>query len=200
MMVRLPPRQNGRTDGLWKRFDGAARAARYVTMPKTAETELVPLQAAPATVLEHRPMTERDIPCVAAAFCQAYAGEPWRETWCQKDAEAYLSELLSMPHARCHVAYTMREASAMFVAACFARRRTWQGAQEWYVDTFFVAPSHQHEGAGTWFLAKMRAIAAAEGSRHIALHTARGYPAEFFYRKNGFAASPQTLLMVAKLD
>ncbi len=78
----------------------------------------------------------------------------------------------------------------------FGARKPWLGGMEYWIDQFCVAEDFQRRGAGTLFLSLVGEEARRLGLNGIMLATARGFPAENFYLKNGFRRLDDTVLLV----
>ncbi|MFV0395503.1 MAG: GNAT family N-acetyltransferase [Coprobacillaceae bacterium] len=72
------------------------------------------------------------------------------------------------------------------VALSLGMKKPWIKGMEYYIDEFCVSYQYQGKGIGTLFIKEIELDIKRMGLNAIMLNTEKGYPAEKFYRKNGF--------------
>jgi GNAT superfamily N-acetyltransferase len=134
-------------------------------------------------------------PC-AALFVETFSRPPWNDRWPSLEcARQYLESVAGAPGFRGHVAQSGGE----ILGACLGHLKPWWSGAEFFIDEMYVAPNAQRRGVGTALLEAVEAELRDAGVRRMALLTARGFGAEEFYRRRGFAASPRMVLMAKEL-
>ena len=132
-----------------------------------------------------------DLKSAAEVFQAAFVAEPWKEEWTYELAETRISELMSAPQAIGYVS----ENNGVIQAILCGRKLTYLHGVEYVIDEFCVSPDIQRSGTGTAVLDYACSELRAEGVIALALMTARGYPSERFYIKNGFEGQDAMVFM-----
>ncbi len=134
---------------------------------------------------------------VTRLFLNVYQREPWCDEWpSYETARIYLTEFIDNPH---FIGYLLLD-NANVIGGCFGHKKTWWQGVEFFVDEFFIDTNEQGKGYGTLFMNHIKADLSAKGFEAITLLTERGYPAEKFYKKNGFTDKSRTVFMVSSCD
>lgn len=66
---------------------------------------------------------------------------------------------------------------------------------EYYIDQFCVKTDLQGKGIGSYFLKLIENEIQTEKMNAIILNTERGFPAEKFYKKNGFQSVDELITL-----
>ncbi len=138
----------------------------------------------------------RDLQGSAAAFCSAFAAEPWSENWTQSLAETRISELTGTPFS----AGFVYEEQGRILAVAAGRVCTYLYGKEYVIDEFCVSAEVQGKGIGSQMIQQIVQDMRAAGCVGIVLQTTHGYPSEHFYLKNGFQRNPDMITMYRLLN
>lgn len=133
-----------------------------------------------------RPLTVNDLPLVSAAFFETFTQAPWFDQWTDSDhARIYLSEFTDNPH---FIGYVIEENNEI-LGASFGVKRSFYSGTEYFINEFFIHPSKQSKGLGSFFMNEIEKSLKEKNIRVITLETERNTPAEKFYEKLNFTAS-----------
>ena len=132
-----------------------------------------------------------DLDGAAEVFRKAFSCEPWNESWSRDLCVRRIGELMSAPQS---VGYVC-EKDGKIKAVLSGRILTYLHGAEYVIDEFCVDPDIQRSGTGSEMLEYAREELSREGVIAMALMTARGYPSERFYIKNGFTANEGMVFM-----
>lgn len=72
--------------------------------------------------------------------------------------------------------------------------------QNHYIDQFYVKTDWQGKGTGSLFLKLIESEIRTEKMNAIILNTAKGFPAENFYLKNGFRSNEELIILSSFID
>lgn len=143
-----------------------------------------------------RPFSPSDLSDCAALFVEVFSQPPWNDRWpSQERAREYLASVVGMPGFRGYVAHHGNRV----LGACLGHLKPWWSGPEFFIDEMYVAPNAQRRGIGGELLAAAEQDLRARGVRRLVLLTARGFGAEAFYRRNGFAVNPRIVLLTKEL-
>lgn len=143
-----------------------------------------------------RPFVPSDQSACAALFAEVFSQPPWNDRWPSLDsARQYLESVTEMPGFRGYVAHH----GDRVLGACLGHLKPWWSGPEFFIDEMYVVLNAQRRGIGGELLAAAEADLRAAGVRRIALLTARGFGAEEFYRKHGFAHNSRIVLLMKDL-
>ena len=138
----------------------------------------------------------RDLQGSAAAFCSAFAAEPWNENWTQSLAETRISELTGTPFS----AGFVYEEQGRILAVVAGRVCTYLYGKEYVIDEFCVSAEVQGKGIGSQMIQQIVQDMRAAGCVGIVLQTTHGYASDRFYLKNGFQRNPDMITMYRLLN
>ena len=142
-------------------------------------------------------MTDGRIRACARLYVQAYAQEPWKESWAVPEVEVYLRRLMEKPSFPCYV--LLEEEAPVALAVCILIPYI-QGGDTLRIEDFCVAPHCQRRGLGSTFLEFLRGEARRLGADCLMLGTQRDYPSHRFYQKNGFTEVESAVLLYRGVD
>ena len=137
-----------------------------------------------------------DLEEAAAVFMTAFAAPPWNEKWNIDICRARISELMSAPQS---IGYVYEDNEGIKAVLC-GRKLTYLHGPEYVIDEFCVSPELHRSGIGTAVLGYAANELINEDVVAIALMTAKGYPSEKFYIKNGFEGNEGMIFMYRVLD
>jgi len=136
-----------------------------------------------------------DLDGAAEVFRNAFAGEPWNESWSRELCLQRIGELMSAPQS---VGYVCEKDGVVRAVLC-GRILTYLHGKEYVIDEFCVDRNMQRSGIGSEILGYVREELSREGVIAMTLTTSRGYPSERFYMKNGFKANDNMVFMYRSL-
>ncbi|KAK8791837.1 hypothetical protein WA158_005214 [Blastocystis sp. Blastoise] len=127
---------------------------------------------------------ETDLEGAAKAFQKAFSAAPWSEEWPDlKYVERYLHQYVEEPRFLGYIGIY----KGQVICGCFATIHLWPTGDECIIQELFVDPSFHSQGFGSKFITYIKEEVKKTGINCINLLTKRGFPAEFFYQKNGFS-------------
>ena len=137
-----------------------------------------------------------DLDGAAEVFMQAFHAEPWCENWTAELSGTRIKELMSAPQS---VGYVYEDNGEIKAILC-GRILTYLHGAEYVIDEFCVSPELHGSGIGTAVLDYAKQELEREGVIAMALMTAKGFPSEKFYIKNGFEGNEDMVFMYRVLD
>ncbi len=137
-----------------------------------------------------------DLECAAKVFSEAFRAAPWNETWSVELSRTRIKELLSAPQS---IGYVYEDNGDIKAILC-GRKLTYLHGAEYVIDEFCVLPELHRSGIGTAVLDYAKEELELEGVIAMALMTAKGFPSEKFYIKNGFEGNEGMVFMYRVLD
>lgn len=140
-----------------------------------------------------KPMTEPRIEEYIDVFISVFTKEPWNDVY---ESRGQVRRFFENYMADNYFLGFSLERGGACAGLCFGAMKPWLGGMEYWIDQFCVAEDFQRRGAGTLFLSFVEEQARRRGLNGIMLATARGFPAENFYLKNGFRRLDDTALLV----
>jgi len=146
-----------------------------------------PLKAAAAFGIAYRPMTDQDLPFVARLYATTRAQELAATGWTPEAKAAFLDQQHRAQHAYYRGAYTGAEWLIVEKAGeAIGRLYLAQGDEALLLVDISLLPEWTGRGIGGAILADLIAQARKE-RRPIGLHVEKRNPAQFLYRRLGFA-------------
>lgn len=139
------------------------------------------------------PMTAARIEEYVGVFISVFTKEPWNDIY---ESRGQVRRFFENYMADNYFLGFSLERGGACAGLCFGARKPWLGGMEYWIDQFCVAEDFQRRGAGTLFLSLVEEEARRLGLNGIMLATARSFPAESFYLKNGFRRLDDTVLLV----
>lgn len=141
---------------------------------------------------DYRQFQTADLQFCAKLFIDTFSRPPWQDQWKDEDhACRYLRDFIDAPGFIGFVA----EQAGLPVAFCIGNLRHWWQGDEFFVQEFFVIPSHQGKGIGQGLMGFTKKTLSERGVNALCLLTSRGSPAERFYRQNGLNEIPGMMFM-----
>lgn len=139
-----------------------------------------------------REIKQDDLEDILNLFLDTYSGKPWNESWDFEIARKKIDDLF-----KCNISqnYCIENNHGEICGALFSRRNYYLSEKEFFIDEFFIAKNYQHQGVGSYFLNAVIEIIKQSGYSCMVLNTAKDYPSEFFYRKNGFLQLDTNIFM-----
>jgi ribosomal protein S18 acetylase RimI-like enzyme len=146
-----------------------------------------PLKAAAAHGIAYRPMTDEDLPFVARLYATTRAGELAATGWTAEAKAAFLDQQHRAQHAHYRGAYAGAEWLIVEKeGAAIGRLYLAQDPGALLLVDISLLPDWTGRGIGGAILADLIALARKE-RRPISLHVEKRNPAQFLYRRLGFA-------------
>jgi ribosomal protein S18 acetylase RimI-like enzyme len=146
-----------------------------------------PLKAAAAFGIAYRPMADEDLPFVARLYATTRAQELAATGWTPEAKAAFLDQQHNAQHAHYRDAYA--DAERLIVEKDgqeIGRLYLAQDAGALLLVDISLLPEWTGQGIGGAIIADLIAFAKA-GRRPISLHVEKRNPAQFLYRRLGFA-------------
>ena len=126
-------------------------------------------------------------------FINVFTKEPWNDVYESRgQVEAFFRNYMADNY---FLGWALMRGGRC-AGLCFGAKKPWLAGMEYWIDQFCVAENFRRRGAGTLFLSFVEEQARRRGLNGIMLATARGFPAENFYLKNGFRRLDDTVLLV----
>ena len=126
-------------------------------------------------------------------FINVFTKEPWNDVYESRgQVEAFFRNYMADNY---FLGWALMRGGRC-AGLCCGAKKPWLAGMEYWIDQFCVAEEFQRRGVGTLFLALVEKEAERLGLNGIMLATARGFPSEKFYLKNGFRRLDDTVLLV----
>lgn len=127
-------------------------------------------------------------------FMDTFSKEPWNDVYeSRKQVIDFFENHMTNNY---FVGYALKNEKTV-IALSIGMKKPWINGVEYYIDEFCVKAGMQGLGVGTQFLSLIAEDIKAQGMNGIILNTAKGFPSEKFYLKNGFNALNE-LVVLAK--
>jgi len=146
--------------------------------------------------LELVPFGEDQLGAAAALFVEAFAGEPWHESWARGSARRRLSNVVLTPDFVGVSAFRDGE----LVGFALGRLEPYRDEEHFLLQEMCVAPQLQRRGIGTSIMRYLHETLSNIGCHQAYLLTARDSLAAAFYAQNGYSVARRTGLFVKRLD
>lgn len=130
-------------------------------------------------------------PC-ARLIVEAFTVPPWRERWTVRTARALVDHIAGCPG---FVGVVASDGTSL-VGGALGVVIPLDLAPTYRLDEMFVRPARQRQGYGKALLDGLLLGLGERGIRTIHLVTARGTPAELFYRDAGFTVVEDRMVML----
>lgn len=142
-------------------------------------------------------MNQTDLRACTKLFVDTFSQPPWQDQWqSEEQASRYLHDFVDAPGFLGFVT----EENSRLVAVCLGNIRHWWRGDEFFIQEFFVAPSHQGQGIGQALMGFVKRNLCERAIRNICLLTARGSRAEAFYQQCGISEIPDMLFMAGPVE
>ena len=139
------------------------------------------------------PMTAERLEEYVDVFINVFTKEPWNDVYESRgQVEAFFRNYMADNY---FLGWALMRGGRC-AGLCFGAKKPWLAGMEYWIDQFCVAENFQRRGVGTLFLALVEKEAERLGLNGIILATARSFPSEKFYLKNGFRRLDDTVLFV----
>ena len=132
--------------------------------------------------LELSPFAAEDIERCLDLFISVFNRPPWHDKWTTQTARANLEDASGIPGAFGLVA----RSQAKVIGFVLGHREIQDVTMNFYIKELCVSPEYQGQGVGKQILRRLEAELKERGVDGIYLLTARGSPAEAFYKRLGF--------------
>ena len=126
----------------------------------------------------------------ARLLVATFNAEPWNDEWTLDTAKKELTWTMGVPG---FVGLVSLDEGVVAFATGY--REPDDRREVFYLKTFCVKPVAQGTGVGSRLLGHLREHLDKGGVNTIYLITHKGTPAEAFYRKNGYSASSEDIVM-----
>jgi ribosomal protein S18 acetylase RimI-like enzyme len=141
------------------------------------------------------PIEQAHLESCANLYVAVFNAEPWNEQW---ETQAVLTRLAEIYHTPGFYGLAAADETGL-IGLALGYVEQWQQQRHFYLKEMCIKPQLQHRGVGAALMATLQQDLAARGVDKIYLLTARDGPAEAFYRKCGFYASPKMVIMAKNL-
>ena len=137
-------------------------------------------------------ISEKHIEECADLFIDVFTRPPWNDTYSSREQVVNFFQ----NHMACNyfVGYVLKE-QACIIALSIGMKKPWINGMEYYIDQFCVKTDLQGKGIGSYFLKLIENEIQTEKMNAIILNTERGFPAEKFYKKNGFQSVDELITL-----
>lgn len=126
-------------------------------------------------------------------FMDTFSREPWNERYDSREQVVTLFRRYRMNN--CFLGYVALKEEKV-IALSVGCQKPWIQGMEYVIEQFCVDMKHQGNGIGSQLLRYIERNIVKKGLNAIILNTERGFPAERFYRKNGFRELENFLYLV----
>ncbi|MGI5895478.1 MAG: GNAT family N-acetyltransferase [Oscillospiraceae bacterium] len=133
--------------------------------------------------LKFVPMEQSMLDQCVDLFMDTFSREPWNERYDSREQVVALFERYRANNY--FLGYAVVEEEKV-IALSVGYQKPWIQGMEYAIEQFCVEVKHQGNGVGSQLLQHIERDIAKKGLNAIILNTERGFPAERFYRKNGF--------------
>ena len=116
--------------------------------------------------------------------------DPWNDSWTIETARKELTWTMGVPG---FVGFVALDEGVVAFATGY--REPDDRRDVFYLKTFCVRPDAQGTGVGSNLIGHLKEHLGESGVNKIYLLTHKGTPAEAFYRKNGYTANPEDIVM-----
>ena len=131
--------------------------------------------------------------CCTDIYHRMFTGPEWNFSWLTRENTArYFRDMAGAPRFKGYM-YMHGDSVA---GACFGDVSDYFSTAQYYIKEIFVDQAVQGRGVGSAFLSAIEADLKKSGINNIVLSTSRGAKAYDFYKKNGYAESPETVFFV----
>ena len=137
-----------------------------------------------------KPLTEENIEEAAILFMTVFNGEPWNEKWQIEGARRRITDFYSMPGYIGMAAF-----SDKMEGFVLGNREAWYNGDTLFLYEFCVVSNSQGKGTGTLIFNSLLDTIKENPVKSIYLLTKRDTNAEHFYRKLGFNAATNMVMM-----
>ncbi|WP_028042171.1 GNAT family N-acetyltransferase [Candidatus Stoquefichus massiliensis] len=131
---------------------------------------------------QYSEITQSDLKKCAQLFQDAFAQDPWNETWTYEQAYMRLDELMSSKVVMGYVAYD----NGILAAMILGRQMTYMDKKDLWIDELCVSKNYQGHHLGSQLLNYTKQECIKQGIHGMVLNTVKGFLSENFYQKNGF--------------
>jgi len=126
----------------------------------------------------------------AHLFISTFNAEPWNENWTLQTAKKKLAWSIGVPG---FVGFVSLHDGVVGFAAGYCQQE--DKGEVFYLSILCVGPDVQGTGVGSRLSGHLEEELAKDGVNKVYLITHKGTPAEAFYRKNGYRASDEDIVM-----
>ena len=143
-----------------------------------------------------RPMNAENIRECADLFMRTFSKEPWNDVY--ESEEEVIRFFQRYLNNNCFTGYILTCKDSV-IALCLGSRKPWLNGMEYEINQFCVAEAFQRQGVGSYFLSRIEETAGKCGMNAVVLNTNRGFPAEKFYRKNGYRILEESVVLAKQI-
>lgn len=127
-------------------------------------------------------------------YISVFSQAPWNDTLIKSEIELYFQRLQSMNTFLGYALLDSNTDELLGISVGFIR--PWYGGEQYHMDSFYVSCDHQGKGFGSFFLRQIKKELFVINIPHVFLDTEKNFPAEDFYRKNGFTSLDDSINLV----
>lgn len=139
-------------------------------------------------------MTEEYIEESVDLFMNTFSKEPWYDVYESRDqVVTYFRNFYKNNYFVGYVGIVDNKIAALSIGIA----KPWINGMEYYIQEFCVDYTQQGKGIGSKFIQSIMEDIKNHDMNAIILNTDKGFPAEAFYRKNGFEKL-KDLIILAK--
>ena len=137
-------------------------------------------------------MSNKHIDECVDLFIDVFTKAPWHDTYSsRKQVVSFFQNYMANNY---FVGYVLKEEGSI-IALSIGMKKPWINGMEYYIDQFCVKTDLQGKGIGSYFLKLIENEIQTEKMNAIILNTERGFPAEKFYKKNGFQSVDELITL-----
>lgn len=142
--------------------------------------------------MEIRELGVENIEEIKKIILEIFSGEPWNDTWTDKQLHRYVLELIGNRNS---LSLGFYEAGS-FIGISLGRIKHWYEGTEYWIDEFGILPQKQGNGFGSEFLREIECFLADRKIAGIVLLTEKTVSAYHFYKRNGFEEKEEQVFFV----
>lgn len=129
-------------------------------------------------------------------YQKVYAQAPWNESWksTKPISEFFHNHLIN----NYFVGYVAKRGTEI-VGVSIGFTKPWIGGMEYYIDEFFIDTDCHRQGVGSKLMAYIKEECRLHQHSAIILNTHQGFPAQFFYERNGFSVEKGLIILTTAI-
>lgn len=137
-------------------------------------------------------MEETMIEECADLFISTFSREPWNDVYESKDQ---VITFFKNHFANNYFLGYVAKVEGKIQGLCIGMKKPWIKGLEYYIDEFCIDYNLQGKGIGSLFIKEIEMDLMEEGLNGIMLNTEKDFPSFQFYKKNGFEALEDLVIM-----
>lgn len=130
-------------------------------------------------------LTEEYVEECVDLFIDTFSREPWNDVY---NSRKQVKDFFANHMANNYFLGFIGLIDKKVVALSIGMKKPWIEGMEYYIDEFCIGYDFQGNGIGSLFLKEIENLLVSENVKGMILNTERDYPSCRFYKKNGFKA------------